>query len=86
MAGMTDDFDPVGLAEIAAMTDPPVSAQHARYVMGLEGAPEPVALARMKVWRRSEVAPYLDAYAARLAAGWRPVPRDPGTGRFHREA
>lgn len=60
---MTDVFDPVGLAEIAAMTDPPMSAQLARYVMGRASAPKPVQLARLKVWRRSEVAPYLRSYA-----------------------
>lgn len=45
-------FDPVGLAEIAAMTGE--TAQLINYLMGTPGAPAPVRLARMKVWRRSE--------------------------------
>jgi predicted DNA-binding transcriptional regulator AlpA len=47
-------FDPVGLAEIAQMTGE--SVQNLNYLMGAAGAPQPVRLARMKVWRRSEVA------------------------------
>jgi len=62
-----DDFDPVGLAEIAAMTSPPMSKQLARYVMGQEGAPKPRRLSRMKVWRRSEVIPYLREAGKKLA-------------------
>ena len=46
-------FDPVGLAEIAAMTGE--TAQLLNYLMGTPGAPQPVHLARMKVWRRSDV-------------------------------
>ena len=77
-----DEFDPVGLTEIAAMTDPPMTRQHAAWLMGQEGAPEPRLLARMKVWRRSEVEPYLKEHSARVAAGWRPIARDPESGRF----
>ena len=47
-------FDPAGLAEIKAMTGE--SVQNLNYLMGSPGAPRPVQLARMKVWRRSEVA------------------------------
>lgn len=64
-----DGFDPAGLAEIAALTDPPMSTQLADYIMGAPGAPEPVQLARMKVWRLSEAAAWVAAHAARLAAG-----------------
>jgi hypothetical protein len=62
-AAMTreDGFDPVGITEIAGLPDPPMSKQLAVYVMNGEEAPEPVQLARMKVWRASEVIPYLRA-------------------------
>jgi hypothetical protein len=66
---MTDDFDPVMLAEIALMTDPPMSRQHAAWLMGQEGAPEPVGLARGKVWRRAEAAEYVRAHEERIASG-----------------
>lgn len=47
-------FDPAGLAEITAMTGE--TKQSLNYLMGAPGSPRPVHLARMKVWRRSEVA------------------------------
>jgi len=47
-------FDPVGLAEIAEMTGE--SKQLLDYLLRGHGAPRSVQLARMKVWRRSEVA------------------------------
>lgn len=67
---MTDeDFDPVGIAEITQMTDPPMSKQHAAWLMADQDAPKPVHLARMKVWRRAEAAAWVKAHAERLAAG-----------------
>jgi predicted DNA-binding transcriptional regulator AlpA len=47
-------FDPVALAEIAGMTGE--STANLNYLMSAPGSPRPVRLARMKVWRRSEVA------------------------------
>lgn len=55
-----DGFDPVGIGEIALMIGE--SKQNTRYIMDREvhpGAPEPVTLLRMKVWRQSEVVRYL---------------------------
>jgi hypothetical protein len=46
-------FDPVGLAEISAMTGE--SKQNLNYLMAGSGVPAPVRLARMKVWRRQAV-------------------------------
>jgi predicted DNA-binding transcriptional regulator AlpA len=46
-------FDPVGLAEVAEMTGE--SKQLLDYLLRGPGAPRPVHLARMKVWRRSEI-------------------------------
>ena len=46
-------FDPVALAEIAQMTGE--STANLNYLMSAPGSPRPVRLARMKVWRRSEV-------------------------------
>jgi predicted DNA-binding transcriptional regulator AlpA len=47
-------FDPVALAEIAEMTGE--STANLNYLLSAPGSPRPVRLARMKVWRRSEVA------------------------------
>lgn len=63
-------FDPVGLAEIAAMTGD--STANLNYLMNLAEAPAPVRLARMKVWRRSEVTGYLGRIAYRGPDGRRP--------------
>lgn len=65
-----DGFDPVGIAEIAAMTGD--SKQNLNYLMNLPGAPEPVELARMKVWRKSEVVQYLGKIGHRGPDGRRP--------------
>jgi predicted DNA-binding transcriptional regulator AlpA len=46
-------FDPVALAEIAGMTGE--STANLNYLLSAPGSPRPVRLARMKVWRRSEV-------------------------------
>jgi predicted DNA-binding transcriptional regulator AlpA len=46
-------FDPVALAEIAEMTGE--STANLNYLLSAPGSPRPVRLARMKVWRRSEV-------------------------------
>lgn len=62
----TDEFDPVGLAEIAEMIGE--SKQNTRYIMDRDvhpAAPEPKVLARGKVWPRAEVIRYLRA-AGRL--------------------
>lgn len=63
-------FDPVGLAEIGRLTTD--SAANLHYLMNLPGAPEPVRLARMKVWRQSDVVPYLAQIGLRGANGRRP--------------
>jgi DNA-binding transcriptional regulator YiaG len=67
-AARADGFDPVMLAEICRMTDPPMTKQHARFVMGLHDAPEPVPLARGKVWRGSEVLAFVHEHVARMEA------------------
>lgn len=70
-------FDPVGLIEIAAMTGD--SPQSVNYLLGLPGAPEPVALARGKVWRESEVVPYFAGIDDRGPSGRR-LARTEGRG------
>jgi hypothetical protein len=73
----TDDFDPVGLAEIAAITGD--TQMNVDYLMGRPGAPEPVELARGKVWRESEVRAYFGAIDDRGPGGRRlarPWPKD----------
>ncbi len=60
--GRADSFDPVGLAEIAAMIGE--SKQNTRYIMDRRvhrEAPAAVPLARGKVWKRTEVVKYLRA-------------------------
>jgi len=84
---LAGEFDPVGLHGIMLMRDPPITEEHADWLMRRRGAPEPVRLARMKVWRRSEAEPYVRAHFARVEAGeWfdpgRPRGRD---GRWAKE-
>jgi predicted DNA-binding transcriptional regulator AlpA len=59
-------FDPVGLAEIAAWTGE--SKQNLNYLMGSASAPEPVRLARMKVWRQSEVGDWWSSMGREIAS------------------
>jgi hypothetical protein len=66
---MTDDFDPVMLAEIAAMTDPPMSRQLAAWLMRRPGAPAGVRLARGTVYRRAEAASFVREHEERIASG-----------------
>jgi hypothetical protein len=70
---MADGFDPVGIGEIAEMIGE--SPQTAEYLMGLPGAPVPVPLRRMKVWRASEVRAYFAAMDDRGPDGRLLVPR-----------
>ncbi len=56
---MTDDFDAVGLAEIALMRNPPMSKQLALDVMRRPGAPEGTRLARGMVYPRREAEKYI---------------------------
>ena len=82
-------FDPVGLAEIAVMTGQ--SKQNLKYLMssapmsngtviqrpaGSPPPPRPVQLARMKVWRRSEVAVWWAAIGREVS--WTDAPEGEG--------
>jgi predicted DNA-binding transcriptional regulator AlpA len=66
-------FDPVGLAEISAMTGE--TAQNLNYLMGGPGVPRPVQLARMKVWRRSEAAAWWASIGREVS--WTDTPEPP---------
>jgi hypothetical protein len=70
-------FDPVGLAEIAAMTGE--TAQNINYLMGASTSPpppRPVQLARMKVWRRSEVVVWWSSIGREVFWTDTPEPRE----------
>jgi hypothetical protein len=85
---MTDAFDPVGLAEIRLMRDPPMTKEHADWLMRQKAAPAPrKRLRRLKAWDRLEAEEYVRAHFARVEAGeWfdpgRPRGRD---GRWAKE-
>jgi predicted DNA-binding transcriptional regulator AlpA len=66
-------FDPVGLAEISAMTGE--SVQNLNYLMREWDPPPPVRLARMKVWRRSEVAVWWASIGREVT--WTDTPEPP---------
>jgi DNA-binding transcriptional regulator YiaG len=85
---VTDDPDLVGLHEITLMRDPPITRQHAFWLMRQKAAPAPrKRLRRLRAWDRSEAEEYVAAHFARVEAGeWfdpgRPRGRD---GRWAKE-
>lgn len=79
---MTDDPDLIGLHAITLMRDPPMTKQHADWLMTRPGAPAPVRRpGQRRKWPRAAAEAFVAAHFARVAAG---VTRyDPAQPRGH---